>query len=379
MAKQVHIALLVLLVVAVPAHAADAGAGVDAAGDIVSAYSEAFRGYEQVISAYAKNLFYLLATLALALSLVKSMYEQGDLSMIVGILLKQALIVGFFGFIIDKWPELSAEIVQSFREMATKASGIDSITPGALVSHGLELLASTVERASMWSPVVSGAMLAVTVVVLIIYAAIAAVLTLTLVEMYLMLTGGIIFLAFSALEYTREFSINQMKYPLKAGAKLFVVQILAGVGDTFISKMTSQKDPTLYDIGTIAVSVVILYLLVKEIPNVMASIISGESFAGGSSMGSMAAGMAGGVAGGAIGAASATIAGAAAISAAVDMAKASGSQSVAKGAMKNLVSGLTTEAANTAMASPKSTQGSYWGRAAQNLVSQAAEAAKKKN
>jgi len=376
------VGMITLVIVMLPINGGAVEVTADIAGGIVDKYRTAVAGFESVIAQYAVRLFYSLVTVGLIVGLIKTIMEQGDSSAVVGVFINHAIVAGFFLALIQKWPEISMDIVNSFRRMAGDVSGIDVITPGTLIQSGLEIFAGAVDRVSMWSPAVSTGMILVAFVVLMVYALISAIFTMALIEMYFMLSVGVFFIAFGGLVFSRQFAINQIKYPLMIGAKLFVIQILAGIGATLVEGMVNPADTTFTDLAAVAVAAVILLFLVKEIPTVVSSMISGETFTGGVATNAAIGGAVGAAAGGAVGAAGAAVAGATAISAAVEMAKHSnpgGSKAqLTKDVVKNLASGVTGEASRTLMAQPKSNQGSYWGRAAQSLQEAAKEAAKKK-
>ncbi len=107
-------------------------------------------------------------------------------------------------------------------------------------------------------------------------------------ESYLALNIGVILLGFGSFSFTREFTINYIKYMLGVGLKLLTMKILATVLNQILNQPNSpiaviqNSDATFMDYVYVVMSVLIITGLFKTIPGVVASLVSHASMHSGS-------------------------------------------------------------------------------------------------
>ena len=74
---------------------------------------------------------------------------------------------------------------------------------------------------SIWSPAASVGLIIAGLVIEACFAVIAACMVLALVESYLVISMGVIFMAFGGSRWTNDLAISTVRYTLSVGAKLF--------------------------------------------------------------------------------------------------------------------------------------------------------------
>ncbi|ELK0166220.1 P-type conjugative transfer protein TrbL [Salmonella enterica] len=263
---------------------------------------------------YAIRLFWLLATIQFVWTLMPLVMKQADFGEIVGELLRFVMVIGFFLAVMTYSVEWSTAIVDSFRDAAASASGLDrALEPGDMLAVALDFGRTMVEGISVFSPA-KGILIAVcAVLVLACFAFIAAFMFVTLVESYVIINASVLFFGFGGSQWTRDFATAPMRFTVAIGAKLFVLTLIVGLivqsAKQWLAAYTNDEASLMTMVG---LALVCCYLT-KTIPDLIGGMISGTSMGGGSAIGGMAVA---GAAGAAAAAATIATAGAAAPAAA---------------------------------------------------------------
>ncbi len=122
------------------------------------------------------------------------------------------------------------------------------------------------------------------------------------------MNASMILLGLGGASFFKEYAINVMRYVLSVAFKLFVMQLVMGLGIQFIQDM-SLAEAKLEDIIIVIGVSVVLFALVKSLPDAIAGVINGSNVSSGSALSQAGAALAGGAAaavGGAIGGAAGT-------------------------------------------------------------------------
>ena len=257
---------------------------------MVESYQHATTGWFNALQGYAKKLFWLLATIDFAWA-VSFLWLKSEMSEVTAALIKKIMTIGFFYSLLlyaDTWVPA---IIDSFTMAGAKASGlVGGLSPSKVVDLGVELstvLLSKMREMSLFDS--AGAILIAGVSalgILICFALVAVQLTVALIESYIIIGAGVLFLGFGGSQWTRNYSEKYMTYATSAGIKLFVIQLIIGIGfvqaQSWMSLVnTSQETVGLTDIFyTLAGALMLLYIS-KEIPAIAASALSGTPNLGG--------------------------------------------------------------------------------------------------
>ncbi|MCV4282735.1 P-type conjugative transfer protein TrbL [Pseudomonas capsici] len=246
---------------------------------------------------YAIRLFWLLASIQFIWTFIPLVMKQADFGEIVGELLRFVLVVGFFLAVMKYSVEWSSAIVDSFRDAAASASGLErALEPGDMLAVALDFGRTMVKGISVFSPA-KGLLIAVcAILVLACFAFIAAFMFVTLVESYVIINASVLFFGFGGSQWTRDFAIAPMRFTVAIGAKLFVLTLIVGLivqsAKQWLAAYTNDEASLMTMVG---LALVCCYLT-KTIPDLIGGMISGTSMGGGSAIGGMAAAGAAGAA-----------------------------------------------------------------------------------
>jgi type IV secretion system protein TrbL len=106
---------------------------------------------------------------------------------------------------------------------------------------------------------------------------------------------------FGGSSFMKDYAINALRYALSVAFKLFVMQLVLGVGISFIESFNTAS-ATLQDIFVVIGAAVVLLALVKALPDTCAGIINGSHVSGGAALTTAAAAVGGAAIGAVLGA-----------------------------------------------------------------------------
>ena len=322
---------------------------------VVTQYRASAGAWSGTIANAAMWVFWTLVTIEIVWTGVTLVLRDADLGEVLAEITNRVIIIGFFSMLLMLGPQWAQDIVRSLGQLAGQASvaggGLGSVTPGAVFDSGLELADRMTSAVSFWDSATDAlGLLIASIIIMIVFAIIAAFLVMTMVEVWVVINAGIILLGFGGSRFTKDFALKYLIYAVSVGMKFFIMLLMIGIGQSFINSWVAnwanQDSQVLLAIG----ASIVLLALVREIPNIMQGLMSGMSFATGDTLvRSGANGMRAAVAGGAAlaGAAAGLAGGAAAIKQALSLAKtqgATGVGGVARQAMANLASAAAGEA-----------------------------------
>lgn len=292
----------------------------DVVYNVLDKFSIKASSYGSALQAYAEKLFYWCLVLDVALLGVRVSLKRDDITAVLKQFVFILLFSGFVFSVIKNYSAWSMNLINGLRTMATGLGGSD-ITLDAF-KIGANIVKQIVDKTSAWSPVDSLGYLILGCIIMACFAMMAAQIVLIKCEAFVAMNAAILLLGFGGSSLLKEYAINTMRYALSVAFKLFVLQLVLGIGLSFISEFETT-DAHVYDLLVLIGASVVLLALVKTIPEVCAGIINGTHTGNGGALlstGAMVAG-AGAAVGAAIGSGMA-VSGRAASStkAAVDMA-----------------------------------------------------------
>jgi type IV secretion system protein TrbL len=293
-------ALLTFALVLVAANSAHAQS-INTLDQIIDEFRQRSAGWEGVLRSFALQTFGILALIELAWTAFRLAFRGTDLSEWLAEIVNQVLFLGFFLALLENSVAWGQAIVNSFRQAASAAGG-EGIAPSNVFAAGVSLAGQVMAQISLWSPAASVALVIAGLVIEICFALIAAFMVLALVESYLIISMGVILMAFGGSNWTKDLAINTVRYTLSVGAKLFVMQLLVSIGTGLITGWASNfTDLTANSLCILVGCTIVLLALVKVLPETMQRIVNGSSMATGSALVGAAAAVGGAVGVGALG------------------------------------------------------------------------------
>jgi len=224
--------LVVIAAAAAPLHAqAPTPDGI--LDGVVQDYGAAASQWLDRILPFAQRTFALLATLELAISGLFWALGREGLDAIAAALLKKFIVIAFLFSLLTAFPLWLPFITRSFDVAGQTAAGVTAANPSRILDLGISIASHIVlsvgDVGLLVHPtgVILGSVTAV--LVLLAYAFIAAQLCLTLIEVYLVLSGGVLFLSFAGCRITAPFAEGYLLYAFRIGAKVYLLYLLVAV------------------------------------------------------------------------------------------------------------------------------------------------------
>lgn len=277
--------------------------------NILYRFSSTASLWSQTILSYARYLFWSLALISMVWTYGLMALQRADIQEFLAETVRFLVVLGFFYWLLDNGPAISAAIIDSMRELAAKASGIDKhISPSNIIDVGFDIVSKAIDNSSVWSPAASTVGLIVAGIILIVLALVSINMLIILITAWVLIYGGIILLGFGGGRWTQDIAIQYYKTVLGIALQAFAMVLIIGIGKSFVDQYYAamSKDILLKEMFVMLVVAVILLVLINKIPPTLAGIVSGGGSSGGGGLGLGGAIGAAGIAGAAIsGAASA--------------------------------------------------------------------------
>ena len=181
----------------------------------------------ETVLTYARSLFIGLATLSLALGLIRMLLNgESNLGTVFSLLARWILYVGIFTWMMAEDQEIIQTIINSFVTIGGKVNGTAEIAPDNIMAAGIRIYGNIVEQSwnAGWGDFTGVIFLGL--IILVVVALIAGLFALALIEMHLVLCGGAVLLGFGGFEYTRDIALSYLKYAISVGIKLLMVMII---------------------------------------------------------------------------------------------------------------------------------------------------------
>jgi len=189
----------------------------------------------------AQRLFFLLAGIEVAWSFTLLAIEKADFQALTATIVRKIMWIGIFYAILlygvtpggGGW---IPAIIDSFHILGQNASSVGPLGPDAIVGFGvnmsIDLLASLKAANFLTGFATSMALVFCAVVVFIAYLAIAIQFVVAMVESYLVIGAGVIFLGFGGSRWTAAYVERYIAYSVSVGMKILVLYLLVGAGMT---------------------------------------------------------------------------------------------------------------------------------------------------
>ncbi len=288
----VAVPALGVFVAAAPAHAQS----VNVLDQIVSQFQSRSATWQSGLQSFAMGTFGLLAAIDLAWSAFRLAFRGADIGEWLAEIVNQLLFLGFFLALLENAVTWDTAIVNSFRQAAAAAGG-GGIAPSDVFAAGVKLAATVLNQMSLWHPEASAGLIIAGLVIEVCFALMAAFMVLALVESYLIISMGVLFMAFGGSRWTKDMAVSTVRYAVSVGAKLFVLQLLISIGTGLIQSWAdSFTDVTDASLCILIGCSIVMLALVKVLPETMQRIVNGASMANGSALVGAAAAVGGGVA-----------------------------------------------------------------------------------
>jgi type IV secretion system protein TrbL len=241
-----HVAVIVVILLGAAALAHAQGPNsVNGPSSILDEYKGLQNGWITKLLGAAQRLFFLLAGIEVAWSFTLLAIEKADFQALTATIVRKIMWIGIFYAILlygvtpggGGWiPAIMDSFHILFHILGQNASSVGPLGPSAIVGFGVnmsvDLLYSLKGADFLTSFASSMALVFCAVVIFIAYLAIAIQFVVAMVESYLVIGAGVIFLGFGGSRWTAAYVERYIAYAVSVGMKILVLYLLVGAGMT---------------------------------------------------------------------------------------------------------------------------------------------------
>jgi type IV secretion system protein TrbL len=235
---------------------------------------------------FANTLFGLLAVIEFAWSAAVMLLEKADLQSWTAALVRKVMWLGaFYALLIYGWWWIPA-IVDSFEQIGQTASGTGPLSPSDVFVRGLNIAGALMDSAStsafFTNTGVCLALVFAAAVTVLSFIAITIQFVVAMVESYIIVAAGIIFVGFGGSRWTAPYVERYIGLGVATGVKIMLLYLLIGAGmDLSLTWMDSAQA-----VGTAAKpamsafeimgAALIFMMLCWQIPKLFAAVLGGS-------------------------------------------------------------------------------------------------------
>lgn len=253
------------------------GAVANFPDQVIQQFTTLAVGWVGAFQGYARNTFNILALISICWTLIRLALRAAVMEEIVAELVNLFLFIGIGLFVLNDAPALLKAVIDSFRIAGKNASGA-GIAPNEILAAGIEISGQVWDQLPRWDPAAAAGMIIVALLLLLCIAWIAAWMLIGLIQVSIYVPVATFFTAFLGSYWTRDIAMSVLRQSLALGAKLLMLELLAGASLQFIRNMLAVlKDFTAAGAGAVIAASFILALMVKVLPDWIAQVVGGAS------------------------------------------------------------------------------------------------------
>jgi type IV secretion system protein TrbL len=283
---------------------AHAAADTDFVSRLVAEFYNKTSAWESILKKYALVVFRWLLILEVCFLGIKAALNRVQLGDIIKQFVMLLLMAGFFLAVINHYREWTWNIINGLKTIGLELNSGQYASDSPFVT-GMKLVKLILDKLSIWSPGNSIALLIAALVVIVCFALISAQVVFVKCEAMIAMMASLILVGFGGSNFLKDYAVNALRYALSVAFKLFVLQLVLGVGISFITSFDTST-AELQDIFVVIGASVVLLALVKSLPDACSGIINGSHVSSGSALTSAASAVGGAALGAAIGASNTT-------------------------------------------------------------------------
>jgi type IV secretion system protein TrbL len=299
-----------------------------------------FRGnWMTSIWPYANTLFGLLAVIEFAWSAAVMALEKADLQSWTSALTRKIMWLGAFYALLLFGRQWIPAIIDSFSQLGGNAAGINGsqgLSPSDVFTQGLNIAAALMDAASssafFTNPGTCIAVMIAAALVVLAFVAVCIQYIVAVVESYIVVAAGVIFLGFGGSRWTTPYVERYIGLGVSTGIKIMILYMLIGVGMSLsggwlneAAGIGTSPNPSMTGFDVMGAALIFM-MLCWQIPKLFAAVLGGSPALSGGDLVATATGV---VAGAAAVSSFATGAGAAIAGGAASVANAAGSSGAA--------------------------------------------------
>lgn len=255
---------------------------------------------------YANTLFGILATIEFAWSAAVMLLEKTDLQSWTSALVRKMMWIGAFYALLLNGRTWIPAIIDSFEKIGETASGFNQIAPSDIFAQGIDiagaLMATSSTAAFFQNLGTSLAMVVAAALVALAFTGITIQFIVAMVESYIIVAAGFIFLGFGGSRWTVPYTERYVGLAFSVGLKIMLLYLLIGTGMnlsndwmTDAQKVSLSLNPAMGAFEIMGAALIFL-MLCWQIPKLFAAVLGGSPALSGGDLLATASGVAAGAA-----------------------------------------------------------------------------------
>jgi type IV secretion system protein TrbL len=243
-AMKYRVTLLAIILILLLPHAAHAqAANMGQADAILRALQAASNGWNGPATRIGTDILGGLAVITFILSVGFATMTEGSVNPIAigALLIRHTIYFGFWTWLLHGWGgTFGHAIIESFQTAAQQMGG-PPMTPVATMQQGGDLAAGMWQQTSLLRPGAAVGLSLSAIAVFILFAITAALMLLSLGKAFVTVGIGALFMGFSGFPETKGLAMNAVFMTIGAGARLFMIELIAGLGANILKSMSGQN------------------------------------------------------------------------------------------------------------------------------------------
>ena len=255
----------------------------DPTADIITKIQQKFElkgsEYGAILKGYALGLFKLFLLVGVAVFGVQAALGRAEIGDIIKEFITMILFAAFCYVAIIHYNEWTQWIINKQEDIAIKAGGTTlTLSP---IDYGLDIFIKALDPISWYEVAVYLSMFIIATLILCCLCLITARMLIVICESYIAMNVAILLLGFGGAFFMKDYAINVMRYVVSLAVKLLTMQLIVGVGISFMQEMTQVENIEIQNFIVLFICALILLVLVQTIPETVAGIINGSHTGGG--------------------------------------------------------------------------------------------------
>lgn len=225
----------------------------------------------------ALYLLYSLCTISLVWRFGQMMLRQSDLGEVVLEIIKTVLILGLFVWFITNIKDIALLIFNSFTIMSSTVNGnTQELDPSLILTWGLNLAGEI--WSGMGMSITDGITRALAgIIVIVVFCFVAINVLITTLTFFFNAFAGIIIVGLAGSDWTRDWALTWLRAMIASSIKVFamllILNIVGTVFEDILNDFKTTEDSWMVA-ATAITSSILFFLLVTQIPQTFASMVS---------------------------------------------------------------------------------------------------------
>jgi type IV secretion system protein TrbL len=300
--KLIHLAAVVAVLLVLLSPLAEAQAKAPSA--ILNQYRSQRTNWFTAVWPFANTLFGLLATIEFAWSAAVMLLEKSDMQSWTSALVRKMMWLGAFYALLIYGRQWIPAITDSFELIGQTAAGTGPMAPSDVFTRGIDIaggLMATSSTAAFFTNLgTSLAMIFTGIVTALAFIAITVQFVVAMVESYIIVAAGFIFVGFGGSRWTAPYVERYIGLSVATGVKIMLLYLLIGTGMnlsvdwmTDAQNIASNASPAMSALEIMGASIIFM-MLCWQIPKLFAAVLGGSPALSGGDLVSSGAFVAGG-------------------------------------------------------------------------------------